>query len=205
MRLPASRGVALHYGSRQRLLASLILSAKPASLISLEQFETAKALAVKQKWPHALPTADFLQRGGLLPTVEGGRIDPAAKLVPVLDVRAPCEFQQGHIPGAISMPLFTDEERAEVGTLYKKKGHDEAVSRGLEIVTSKGWDELLANVPNLDKGDDVLVYCFRGGMRSGSVAWLLSQAPLNVHILEGGYKKFRRECHGFPSRDTCLA
>ena len=47
-------------------------------------------------------------------------------------------------------------------------------------------------MPDLDKGDDVLVYCFRGGMRSGSVAWLLSQAPLNVHILEGGYKKFRR-------------
>ena len=177
---------------RTRLLAGLLLSSsRPPShsLISLEQFEAAKTLAVEQKWKAQLPVDDFLRSGGLLPSAGG---EHARRAPPILDVRAPCEFAQGHVPGAISMPLFSDEERAEVGTLYKHAGHDAAVERGLEIVTTKGWEDLLANVPQLDEGDDVLVYCFRGGMRSGSVAWLLSQAPLNVHTLEGGYKRFRR-------------
>ncbi len=60
--------------------------------------------------------------------------------LPVLDVRSPSEFKQGHIPGATSYPLFDDAERAEVGTLYKKLGQPQAVERGLEIVSTKMKD-----------------------------------------------------------------
>ena len=106
-------------------------------------------------------------------------------------MRAPCEFAKGHIPGAVNVPLFSDDERAEVGTLYKRNGHDSAVKRGLQIVERKGWERLLEGAPSLREGDEVLLYCFRGGMRSGGMAWLLSQAPLHVHTLQGGYKRFR--------------
>ena len=57
--------------------------------------------------------------------------------IPLLDVRSPSEFKQGHMPGAISFPMFTDEERARVGTLYKQKGKEEAVQEGLQIVGPK--------------------------------------------------------------------
>jgi tRNA 2-selenouridine synthase len=109
----------------------------------------------------------------------------------MIDVRSPCEYAKGHIPGAFNVPLFSDEERSEVGTLYKQKGHDIAVGRGLEIV-DRTWQKLLTSMPtSICEGEDLLVYCKRGGMRSGGVAWLLSQAPLNVRILEGGYAAFR--------------
>lgn len=182
-----------------RLLAGLTcaaLSSGPAARISRAQFEAAKTLAVQQKWPpeHKLTVEAFLRAGGVLP---GGARDHAAddgapRPPPILDVRAPCEFAKGHIPGAISAPLFSDDERAAVGTLYKEAGHDAAVEHGLEIVERKGCDALLASVPDLQPGDNVLVYCFRGGMRSGSVAWLLSQASLRVGLLDGGYKRYRR-------------
>ena len=174
--------------ARARLLAGLTctaLSSSGPSLVSRAHFEAAKTLAVSEKWPHKLSVEDFLLKGGILPGGPSGRTPP-----PIVDVRAPCEFQQGHLPGAISMPLFDDDERAEVGTLYKNAGHDAAVARGLEIVDGR-WETLAASIPQLSPGDDILVYCFRGGMRSGSIAWLLSQASLKVHILEGGYKKFR--------------
>ena len=179
-------------GQRSRLLAGILLSSSSATsslagFIDQQRFERAKQLAVTKKWSGTLPVEEFLRHAGVLPSADGAE----RKRVPILDVRAPCEYLQGHLPGAISVPLFTDEERAEVGTLYKKAGHDSAVERGLEIVTAKGWDKLLSAAPELSEGDDVLVYCFRGGMRSGSVAHLLSTAPLNVHTLEGGYKKFR--------------
>ena len=174
-----------------RLLAVLLSTSaveQPlGSFLGQAQFETAKRLAVSEKWDRALPVEDFLRRGGVLPGADG----VLSKRVPIIDVRAPCEYEQGHVPGAISVPLFTDDERAEVGTLYKQEGHDVAVDRGLEIVDKKGWEGLLRAAPQLSAGDDVLVYCFRGGMRSGSIAHLLSQAPLTVHTLEGGYKRFR--------------
>ena len=179
-------------GPRSRFLISMLMSSSAssplASFISRQQFEAAKNLAISSKWSSALPVEEFLRRGGLLPAADGGLRE---RRVPILDVRAPCEFASGHVPGAISVPLFSDEERAEVGTLYKRAGHDEAVERGLEIVTAKGWEALLSSAPQVAEGDDVLVYCFRGGMRSGSVAHLLSQAPLRVHTLDGGYKRFR--------------
>ncbi|MDP4204494.1 MAG: tRNA 2-selenouridine(34) synthase MnmH [Bacteroidota bacterium] len=111
-----------------------------------------------------------------------------AESLPVLDTRSPSEYAKGHIPGAISFPLFDDQERAEVGTLYTKKGREQAVLRGLEIVGPKMKDFVL----NAKKhGNSLLLYCWRGGMRSNSMAWLLKTAGLRVWVLEGGYKEYR--------------
>ena len=87
----------------------------------------------------------------------------------LLDVRSPGEYQRGHIPGAISFPLFTDEERAIVGTLYKQSGKDAAVLEGLRIVGPKmaGFVEEAARLSPQRK---VKLHCWRGGMRSMSVA-----------------------------------
>ncbi len=160
--------------------------------ITPEAFDEAKRAAISRTWSACLPIEDFLICGGLLGDPASGTLLPAERRPVILDVRAPCEYAQGHIPGAISVPLFDDDERAEVGTLYKREGHDAAVRRGLNMIEAKGVESLLAGVPSLAPGDDVLVYCFRGGMRSAGVAELLSRAPLNVRTLQGGYKRFRR-------------
>src|ERR1017187_8404844 len=109
----------------------------------------------------------------------------------VLDVRTPLEYNKGHIPGACNLPLFNDEERAEVGTLFKEKGQQPAILKGLEIVGPKMKD--LAEQARLKAvNNTVIVHCWRGGMRSSSVAWLLDLYGLNVFVLSGGYKFFRR-------------
>ena len=109
----------------------------------------------------------------------------------ILDVRSPGEYEQGHIPGAISFPLFTDEERARVGTCYKQQGREQAIELGLEIVGPKGAD-FVRWAKELASDRQVRVHCWRGGMRSEAVAWLLSLAGFQVSVLAGGYKAFRR-------------
>ena len=108
----------------------------------------------------------------------------------LIDVRAPIEFFKGHISSAINIPLFEDIERAEIGTLYKQQGKDIAVSRGLEIVSPK-MVSFVNEVKSLTKNKKVFVYCFRGGMRSNSFAWLMNTAGIEDKILRGGYKAFR--------------
>lgn len=108
----------------------------------------------------------------------------------LIDVRAPIEFKKGHIPGAINIPLFDDLERAEIGTLYKAKGRENAVMRGLEIVSPKLTD-FIKEVKKNTSDKKVFVYCFRGGMRSNSFGWLLNTAGLESLIMEGGYKAYR--------------
>lgn len=119
-----------------------------------------------------------------------GKILELAQSLPLLDVRTPDEFQKGHIPGAINLPIFSNEERAEIGTLYKQKSRDIAVRRGLEIVGPK----MASFVAEADKlgTKELCMYCWRGGMRSGSMAWLLQTAGFTVHLLDGGYKSYRR-------------
>lgn len=111
--------------------------------------------------------------------------------LPVLDVRAPAEFAAGRVPGAYSLPLFSDEERAAVGTCYKRQGRDAAVLLGLDLAGPK-LRGLAEAARALAPAGRVLVHCWRGGLRSASVAWLLETAGLNVATLEGGYKAFRR-------------
>ncbi len=115
---------------------------------------------------------------------------------PVLDVRSPGEFKHAHMPGAISFPLFDDEERAQVGTLYKQQSRENAIKLGLDIFGPK-MRKMVESAENITgSGNDpssktILVHCWRGGMRSGGVAWLLSLYGFKVFTLEGGYKAFR--------------
>lgn len=109
----------------------------------------------------------------------------------VLDVRSPGEYAHGRLPGAVSLPLFDDEERAEVGTLYKQVSPDEALLRGLDIAGGK-MRSLVEAARAAAPAGRVVVHCWRGGQRSGSVAWLLRRAGMEVAQLEGGYKAFRK-------------
>jgi tRNA 2-selenouridine synthase len=122
-----------------------------------------------------LPISDFLahQPGSVL-----------------LDVRSPKEFAHGHIPGAISFPLFTDDERHRVGLCYKQKGRDQAVLLGLELVGPK-LATFVKEAKRLAETKPVLLYCWRGGMRSNSMAILLSTAGFHVSVLQKGYKAYR--------------
>jgi tRNA 2-selenouridine synthase len=107
-----------------------------------------------------------------------------------VDVRSPGEFLSGHIPGAINMPLFTNEERADVGTIYKQSGNQVAVLRGLEYVGPKMAD-FVRQARKMAPDGQILVHCWRGGMRSGSMAWLFETSGLKTGVLKGGYKSFR--------------
>ena len=110
---------------------------------------------------------------------------------PVLDVRAPIEFAQGHVPGALNLPLFTDEERARIGTTYKQVSQDRAVHLGLELFGPK-MAAMIKLAQKLVPAKEVRLHCWRGGMRSGAVQWLLELAGFKVHLLNHGYKDYRR-------------
>jgi tRNA 2-selenouridine synthase len=107
-----------------------------------------------------------------------------------IDVRSPAEYKKGHIPHVVNMPLFNDEERAIVGTLYKQTGRNEAIERGLEIVGPK-MAEFVRYVKPLAIDNKIFVHCWRGGLRSGSVAWLFDTMGYEVYTLAGGYKSYR--------------
>jgi tRNA 2-selenouridine synthase len=112
------------------------------------------------------------------------------KLIPVVDVRSPGEFADGHIPGAINIPIFNNEERAIVGTIYKSKGRVPAIEKGLEIVGPK-MAMFVRMVVKIATSGQLLIYCWRGGMRSESMAWLFERVGINCFILQGGYKSYR--------------
>ncbi len=133
-----------------------------------------------------------------------------AKQFPVLDVRSPEEYKHAHIPGAHSLPLFTDEERKIVGTAYKQQSREQAIKIGLhffgvkmrkiveeveEIIGNRQLainnSETQQNGKPLQIANCILVHCWRGGMRSAGIAWLLDLYGFKVYTLVGGYKKFR--------------
>ena len=116
-----------------------------------------------------------------------------AKECPVIDVRTPAEFEQGHIPGSYNIPLLSNSERVVVGTLYKKEGKEKAFIKALEF-SGPNMSEFVIRAKKITKShktNKVLVYCWRGGMRSGSMGWLFNSAGMEAHTLEGGYKNFR--------------
>ncbi len=109
---------------------------------------------------------------------------------PLLDVRAPAEFAAGHIPGAVSFPIFTDEERKRIGTLYKQVGHDRAVIEGLHFFGPR-MAEVVKKANKLFPDKKVRMHCWRGGLRSGTMAWLLDLGGFDVTLLDSGYKSWR--------------
>lgn len=130
--------------------------------------------------------------------------------LPVLDVRSPGEYLNAHIPGAFSLPLFTDEQRKIIGTAYKQESRKAAVNHGLNYFSEKmkiipgevinilnHWEkeinngDLFSSPPSGDRGRGLLIHCWRGGMRSEAVAWLLNLYGYKIYLLKGGYKSFR--------------
>ncbi len=120
---------------------------------------------------------------------------------PLVDVRSPSEYKKGHWPGAVNLPLFNDDERAKVGTTYKQKGRDKAIEQGLRFTGTKLLElsKGLKNIVNKQAAtksntcpNSLRIYCWRGGLRSSSVAWLAELVDLNPSLLEGGYKSYRR-------------
>ena len=116
----------------------------------------------------------------------------------IVDVRSPGEFSAGHIPGAVNIPLFTDEERARVGTLYKQCGPDAAMKEGLKISGGK-MAYYLEKVKPLtsDPEKNILIHCWRGGKRSGAIHWLYNFTGIPSSRLKGGYKSYRHAVHSF--------
>lgn len=116
---------------------------------------------------------------------------------PVLDVRTPAEYAHAHLPNAYSLPLFSNEERIMVGTAYKQHGREAAIMMGLDLVGVK-MRSLVETAERINtayaspSNKTLLVHCWRGGMRSGSVAWLLDLVGYKVFTLRGGYKAYRR-------------
>jgi len=110
----------------------------------------------------------------------------------IIDVRSPAEYAEDHIPGAISAPVLDDAERAQVGTMYKQVSPFDAKKIGAALVAkniSQHVDELFKDKP---KTWHPLVYCWRGGKRSGAMAHILREIGWNAETLEGGYKEYRR-------------
>jgi tRNA 2-selenouridine synthase len=111
----------------------------------------------------------------------------------VIDARSPAEFAEDHLPGAINAPTLDDEERARVGTIYKQRGAFEAKQAGAPLAArnvARHIETLFAGKP---RGWKPLVYCWRGGGRSGALVHVLRQVGWDARRLEGGYKAFRRQ------------
>lgn len=113
--------------------------------------------------------------------------------LPLVDARSEGEFAQGHIPGALSLPLFDNAERAEIGTLYKKQSRQAAILHGLGIAGPKMQYLAEAALARAHSGK-IAVHCWRGGMRSASLAWHFERVGLEVYTIIGGYKSYRRLC-----------
>ncbi len=122
----------------------------------------------------------------------------------IIDVRSPAEYAEDHVPGAISAPVLNDEERARVGTIYTQVSPFEAKKLGAALISQNIARHLEAQFSDKPKTWRPLVYCWRGGQRSGAMAIILAQVGWQVGRLEGGYKTYRRhvmtELNELPAR-----
>ena len=116
----------------------------------------------------------------------------AAAIETIIDVRAPAEFATDHIPGAINLPVLSDEERARVGTIYVQESPFLARKVGAALVARNAAAHIETHLMGHDGGWRPLVYCWRGGQRSGSFAAVLAQIGWRVETIEGGYQSYRR-------------
>ncbi|MBK9160689.1 MAG: tRNA 2-selenouridine(34) synthase MnmH [Nitrosomonadales bacterium] len=124
----------------------------------------------------------------------------------IIDVRTPAEFAEDHIPGAINCPVLSDEERITVGTLYKQASPFEARKVGAALVAKNIANHLETRFHAHPKSWKPLVYCWRGGQRSGAMSIVLAQVGWAAHKLEGGYKTYRHhvleQLEALPQRYT---
>ncbi|WP_413677660.1 tRNA 2-selenouridine(34) synthase MnmH [Prochlorococcus sp. MIT 0916] len=115
---------------------------------------------------------------------------------PIVDVRSPSEFSEGHWPGAINIPLFSDTERETIGKSYKRESRLKAVFIGLKVTlpnTTKLLELIVKTITKKEGGDKSLrIYCWRGGMRSAAFAWLARSIGIKTYLLQGGYKSYRK-------------
>lgn len=111
----------------------------------------------------------------------------------IIDVRTPAEFAEDHIPSAINCPVLSDEERIVVGTLYKQVSPFEARKVGAALIAKNIAEHLQTRFSNHPKSWRPLIYCWRGGQRSGAMSIILAQVGWSAHKLEGGYKSYRRD------------
>ena len=111
----------------------------------------------------------------------------------ILDVRSPGEFYKGHIPGAFNLPIFSDDERVRLGTLYKQKNREIAFLEGLDFIGPK-LRFFAEEAKRLAPNKKILIHCWRGRLRSKSMAILLEAAGFSCQLLEGGYKAYRTYC-----------
>lgn len=129
-------------------------------------------------------------------------IEEALKLkdVCIVDVRSEAEYEDGSIPGAINIPIFNNDERAKIGTTYKQIGTEDAKQLGLEIAGPK-LSTLYDKVSKLSKNKDVVLFCWRGGMRSKYTCSILNTLGLKVARIQGGYKAYRRYVNRYLDRE----
>ena len=110
----------------------------------------------------------------------------------IIDVRAPCEFAEDHISGAINLPVLKDLERERVGTIYKQESSFEARKIGASLVSANIGEHLAGHFAGKPKNYRPVVYCWRGGQRSGSFGIVLANIGWDVSVIEGGYQTYRR-------------
>ncbi|MEO8085439.1 MAG: tRNA 2-selenouridine(34) synthase MnmH [Bacteroidota bacterium] len=110
----------------------------------------------------------------------------------LLDVRSEKEFAQAHIPGAVNIPLLNNDHRKQVGITYKSNGRDAAVLKGFDLV-GKNFSDFIREVKKLTEEKHVMLYCWRGGMRSSIMSWVLGMGGFKTFLLKGGYKAYRNE------------
>ncbi len=110
----------------------------------------------------------------------------------VIDVRSPAEFAEDHVPGAINLPVLDNEERARVGTIYKQESPFRARKIGAALVFRNAALHIETRLAGHEGGWRPLVYCWRGGQRSGAFTWMLREIGWRAEVIEGGYKSYRR-------------
>ncbi len=115
----------------------------------------------------------------------------------VIDVRSPAEFAEDHLPGAINLPVLNDEERAQVGTIYVQQNPFLARKLGAALVFRNAANHIEHSLSHHEGGWKPLVYCWRGGQRSGSFTWMLQQIGWRAEVVEGGYRTYRRLVNRF--------
>jgi len=114
----------------------------------------------------------------------------------VIDVRAPAEFAEDHIPGAVNLPVLSDAERAQVGTIYVRQSAFSARRIGAALVAANAARHLQGPLAAMEGSWQPLIYCWRGGQRSGAFATILDQVGWRVHLIDGGYRSYRRQVTG---------